>query len=324
MSNPNVTIDRNKYVGGSDLPSILGLNAKYGTSVFEFAKQKAGIIPNPFKGNQFTKYGQVMEPVIRDYINAKYQVNYLEDTIVDSERGYRGNTDGIDRNADIPILEVKTFGDELDVEYYAPQCQFYMETFDVDAVRLVGYKRPADFYTGMDYDLENDDSYFNYEFDDNRLVEHVIKRDKKLWEKIEERIIAFKNAVNELKANNDMSEDDFNNIFYGNDLVALSNKVAVLENTLASYKNIEKEYKDVKEQLYKVFEDKGLISVDFGNTKITKVAPTSYDTVSIDTAKLKDEEPNIYEKYKTVKTTNRKGYVLITIKEVDKDVITSK
>ena len=38
MSNPNVTIDRHKYVGGSDLPSILGLNAKYGTSIFEFAK----------------------------------------------------------------------------------------------------------------------------------------------------------------------------------------------------------------------------------------------------------------------------------------------
>lgn len=315
MANPNVTIDRQKYVGGSDLPSILGLNAKYGTSVFEFAKQKAGIIPNPFKGNQFTKYGQVMEPVIRDYINAKYQVNYLEDTTVDSERGYRGNTDGIDRNADIPILEVKTFGEELDVEYYTPQCQFYMETFNVDAVRLVGYKRPADFYTGMDYDLENGDSYFNYEFDDNRIVEHIIHRDKKLWEKIEERIIAFKNAVSELKANNDMSEDYFNNIFYGNDLIALSNKVAVLENKLASYKTIEKEYKDVKEALYKAFEDKGLISIDFGNTKITKVAPTSYDTVSIDTAKLKDEEPSIYEKYKVTKTTNRKGYVLITIKE---------
>ena len=324
MSNPNVTIDRNKYVGGSDLPSILGLNAKYGVSVFEFAKQKAGIIPNTFKGNQFTKYGQIMEPAVRDYINTINGVTYVEDTIIDSERGYRGNTDGIDRDADIPILEVKTFGEELDVEYYAPQCQFYMEVFDQPKCRLVGYKRPADFYKGVDYDLENDEVYFNLEFDENRIVEHVIERDPKVWEKIEERIIAFKNAVNELKANPNMSEDDFNSIFYGNDLVALSNKVAVLETTLASYKNIEKEYKDVKEKLYKVFEDKGLISVDFGNTKITKVAPTSYDTVGIDTAKLKDEEPNIYEKYKTVKTTNRKGYVLITIKEVDKDVITSE
>ena len=315
MANPNVTIDRQKYVGGSDLPSILGLNAKYGTSVFEFAKQKAGIIPNPFNGNQFTRYGQIMEPIIRDYINSTVGANYLEDTTIDNERGYRGNTDGIDRNAEIPILEIKTFGEELDVEYYTPQCQFYMEAFDQDSCLLVGYKRPTDFYTGMDYDLENDDSYFNYEFDENRIVKHVIKRDKKLWEKINERITVFKNAVAMLKANPSMTEDEFNLLFYGNDLMVLSNKVALLENKLASYKTIEKEYKDVKDQLYKAFEDKGLISVDFGNTKITKVAPTSYDTVSIDTAKLKDEEPTIYEKYKTIKTTNRKGYVLITFKE---------
>lgn len=315
MSNPNVTIDRNKYVGGSDLPSILGLNAKYGTSIFEFAKQKAGIIPNSFKGNQFTKYGQVMEPVIRDYINSKYQCDYLEDTVVDSKRGYRGNTDGIDRNAEVPILEVKTFGEELDVEYYMAQCQFYMETFNQPRCRLVGYKRPVDFYTGVDYDLENEDSYFNYEFDENRLEEHIIERDSKLWEKIEERIKAFKNAVEKLKANPNMSEEEFNNIFYGKDLMILTNKVANLENELISIKAKDNEYKKAKEELYNLFEERGIISFDTGTVKITKVAPTSYDTISIDTAKLKDEEPSIYEKYKIVKTTNRKGYILITIKD---------
>ena len=315
MANPNVTVDRDKYVGGSDLPSILGLNTKYGTNIFEFAKEKAGIIPKTFTGNQFTKYGQVLEPVIRDWLNAKYQCNYLEDTVIDETRGYRGNTDGIDRDAEIPIIEIKTFGNELDVEYYTPQCQFYMETFNQPAVRLVGYKRPADFYTGVDYDLENGDEYFNYEFDENRIVEHVIKRDPVLWSKIDERIKAFKNAVSELKANPDMSEEEFNSLFYGNDLILLSNKVAVLEKSLETYKDIEKEYKDVKEKLYNIFEEQGLISFDTGTMKITKVAPTSYDTVSIDSKKLQDEQPAIYDKYKVVKTTNKKGYILITSKE---------
>jgi hypothetical protein len=318
MANPNVTIDRQKYVGGSDLPSILGLNAKYGTSVFEFAKQKAGIIPNLFKGNQFTKYGQVMEPVIRDYINAKYQVNYLEDTIIDSDRGYRGNTDGIDRNVDIPILEIKTFGEELDIDYYTPQCQFYMETFNQDACLLVGYKRPADFYTGVDYELENDDSHFNLEFDENNIVTHTIYRDPKLWAKIEERIIAFKKAVEKLRKNHDMTEAEFNKIFYGTDLIKMSNKMAKLETKLLKYKEIEKEHKKVKEDLYNLFEDKGILSFDTGTMKITKVAPTSYETVSIDTAKLKEENEKIYNKYKVTKTTNKKGYILITTKKEDK------
>ena len=315
MANPNVTVDRHKYVGGSDLPTILGLNAKYGTSIFEFAKEKAGIIPNSFKGNQFTKYGQKMEPVIRDYINSIYGANYLEDTVIDTVRGYRGNTDGIDRDADIPILEVKTFGEGLDVEYYTAQCQFYMETFNQDKCLLVGYKRPKDFYTGMDYDLENDDSYFNLEFDENNIVTHLIERDPKLWQKIEERIVAFKYVVGVLREHNDMTEDEFNSLFYGNDVIAMTNKVALLESQLLGLKDIEDQYKKSKEELYKIFEERGLISFDTGTMKITKVAPTSYETVSIDTKKLKEENEDIYNKYKVTKTTNRKGYILITSEE---------
>ena len=315
MSNPNVTIDRHKYTGGSDLPTILGLNAKYGKSIYDFAREKAGIIPNTFKGNQFTHYGNLMEPIIRDYINSIYGANYLEDTIIDSDRGYRGNTDGIDRQAEYPILEIKTFGENLDVEYYTAQCQFYMETFNQPACLLVGYKRPKDFYTGMDYELENDDSYFNLEFDENNIVTHVIKRDSNLWGKIENRILAFKNALEHLKADNEMTEEDFNQLFYGVDLMVMTNKVAVLETQLNNFKDIEKDYKKVKEELYKIFEDKGIVSFDTGSMKFTKVAPTSYDTVTIDTAKLKEEHEDIYNKYKLIKTTAKKGYILITNKK---------
>ena len=315
MANPNVTVDRHKYVGGSDLPTILGLNAKYGTSIFDFAREKAGIIPNSFKGNQYTKYGQKMEPIIRDYINSIYEANYLEDTIIDKERGYRGNTDGIDRDAEIPILEIKTFGDELDVEYYTAQCQFYMEVFNQNSCLLVGYKRPSDFYIGVDYDLENDDSYFNFTFDENNIVTYKIERNVSLWNKIEERILAFKKAVEMLRENKEATEEDFNKEFYGSDLITMSNKVALLETQLTSIKEVEKEAKKLKDDLYNLFEEKGIISFDTGSIKITKVAPTSYDTVSIDTTKLKEEHEEIYEKYKIIKTTNRKGYVLITNKK---------
>lgn len=320
MANANVTIDRYKYVGGSDLPTILGLNMKYNKKPFDLALEKAQIVPNSFTGNQFTKYGQKMEPVIRDYINAKYQVNYLEDTIIDETKHYRGNTDGIDRDADIPILEVKTFGEELDVDYYTAQCQFYMETFDRDACLLVGYKRPKDFYTGIDYELENDDSYFNFEFDPNNLVEHIIYRDKNVWAKIEERITAFKNGVGYLAENReDYAEEEFNKIFYGADLIETTNKVAVLEDKLKAMKTVEADCKKAKEDLYNLFEKKGLISLDTGTVKITKVAPTSYDTVSVDTKKLKEENEEIYNKYKVTKTTNKKGYILITLKESEKN-----
>lgn len=317
MSNPNVTIDRQKYVGGSDLPSILGFNQKYGKSVYLFAKEKAGIIPNDFKGNEYTRYGQLMEPIIRDYINSEYNTNYLEDTIVDEVRGYRGNTDGIDRNAVYKILEVKTFGENLDVDYYEPQCQFYMETFNVDSCILVGYKRPISFYTGIDYDLEYDDFYFNTTFDENNLVIHQIKRDKKKWEKIETQIFKFKETVRYLKENPDTTEMEFNEMFYGSELITKSNELNIVENQLSLLKDLETKSKKIKEDIYKIMEEKDIISFETENIKITKVSPTEYNTVSIDSNKLKEDYEDIYEKYKVIKSTKRKGYVLITLKGKD-------
>jgi len=315
MSNPNVTVDRHKYVGGSDLPSILGLNSKYGTKIFEFAKEKVGIIPKTFKGNQFTKYGQLMEPTIRDYINSTYGAKYVEDTIIDTDRKYRGNTDGIDPLTEIPILEVKTFGKELDVVYYEAQCQFYMETFNQPACRLVGYKRPDDFYTGVDYELEFGDEYFNLEFNENRIEEHIIYRNKDKWFKIENRIEAFKNACEKLKENPNMTEEEFNSIFYGTEVITLSNKITTLEKQLTQLSEINEEYTKAKDELYKLFEAKNIISFETDNIKITKVSPSSYEKTTVDTKKLEEDYSEIYNKYKVTKTVNKKGYILITNKD---------
>ncbi|MDK8230763.1 YqaJ viral recombinase family protein, partial [Escherichia coli] len=59
----NVTENRNIYVGGSDVPTILGIN-KY-NSQFELAKEKTGIQPSQFTGNEYTAFGNALEPQIR-------------------------------------------------------------------------------------------------------------------------------------------------------------------------------------------------------------------------------------------------------------------
>ena len=169
-----------------------------------------------------------------------------------------------------------------------------------------------------DYNLENDDSFFNFEFDENRIVQHVIKRNEELWSKIENRIKAFQEAVTLLKQGRIMTEAEFNSTFYGLDLIAKSTELVRLENKLVDFKKIEADYKKMKEDLYKLFDERGILSFDTGVVKITKIAPTSYETVSIDSAKLEEELPDIYEKYKVKKTTNKKGYILITQKKEEK------
>lgn len=198
MANQNVTVDRDKYVGASDLPTILGLNKSYGKSTIQFAKEKLKLEESTFKGNQYTKYGQLMEPLIRNFINEYYGFNFVEDTIIDEKRKLRGNCDGIDRSAK-KLLEIKTFSNKLKVDYYTPQCQMYMELFDIDECWLVGYDRPSDFYAGIDYELENDDAYFNTDFYADRVVLYILHRDCEEWKRIEVEIDKFKYLCDCLK-----------------------------------------------------------------------------------------------------------------------------
>ena len=194
----DVTIDRNKYIGGSDLPTILGWNKRYGKSILQFAKEKLGLEPSTNKPNQFTRYGQLMEPKVRDYINMEYDFSFKEDTCCDEVRKYRGNCDGLDKRKRV-LFECKTFSGKLKVDYYTPQCQMYMNLFDIEECWLVGYERPEDFYTGIDYELENDDMFFNTDFDKDRLVIHIIKRDDDYFKGIETEIEKFKYLLECLK-----------------------------------------------------------------------------------------------------------------------------
>lgn len=194
----DVEKNRDKYIGGSDLPYILGkATYKYGKSRIEFAKEKLGLIPKG-TGNEYTYYGHVMEPLVRDYINDLLGYHFKEDTFTDETRKYRANTDGIDR-ACHTILEVKTFSKSLDVSYYEPQCQFYMELYNCDVCLLVGYDRPEDFYTGVDFTIENTDEYFDFSFDESRVHIYKIYRNYEMFEEMEIEINKFKYLLNCLK-----------------------------------------------------------------------------------------------------------------------------
>ena len=182
----------------SDLPTILGLNKQYGKTIIQFAKEKLKIEPSDFNGNQFTHYGHVMEEKVRNYINETFNLNFVEDTMIDDIRKYRGNCDGLDKDKKL-LFECKTFSGKLKVDYYTPQCQFYMELFDIDECWLVGYERPDDFYIGIDYSLEPYDHYFNFDFDENKVVIYKIERDKEYFNTIEVEINKFKYLLECLK-----------------------------------------------------------------------------------------------------------------------------
>lgn len=311
-----VTKDRHKYIGGSDIPIIMGISSF--KSRYDLLLEKAQLKDNDFNGNQYTEYGTLMEPKIRDYINDTYEVDFKEgkhiksyDRINDNNIpvNIRIHTDG---ETEDTILEIKTTSqikDSLDhYKAYLVQLLFYMCVADKPNGALAIYERPEDL-----------DTEFNK---DNLIIYHIKAEDyKTLIEEILNSVATFTEDLEKLKDNPFLTEEDL----IPKDISGLANHIAQLEERLASYKKIETQIKDEKEQLRQAMIDNNVKSWETPNhIKVTLVAdiPEKTETKEVfNEDKLKEEQPEIYINYvetKEVTKRGRKGFVKITLPKEDK------
>lgn len=289
---PNVTEKRNMFVGGSDVPTILGLN-KY-KSQFELAQEKVGIKERTFKGNEYTEFGNILEPQIRDYINAVNGTIFVPQTKIDKHRNIRSNTDGYDFENNL-ILEIKTHGANPTLKVYEAQMQLYMAQFGCDHGWLALYKRP-----------EN----FDAEFDSSRLKIEVVERNDDYIYHIHDAIETFWIRCEFLKDNPEATEQEFYN-FGQNEVQFIANKVSKLEVQLAQFKLLQDEYKKAKQQLHDAMEAYDIKKFETDHIIITRTLPT--ERKSIDSKRLKEELPDIASKYERISKVD--GSVRIKLKE---------
>ena len=303
----NVKVDRNKYIGGSDIPIIMGISPF--KTRFDLLLEKAGIKDNDFTGNEYTEYGNVLEPQIRDYINKKYNLGFEEYKKINGD--IRVHLDGFNNAS---VLEIKTTSqihnsiDEYKV--YLVQLLFYMQEVNADFGRLAVYERPDD---------------FNEEFDENRLTQYTIciTDYKELLDQINKAVNQFRIDLEKVKANPFITEEELMPI----DLTELSNKIVALETRLAEYKALEQEQKELKAQLKSAMENNGVKSWETPNgVKITLVVDTpdkeveeeyyNEDQFIADNLELHEAYHNKLAEYKDTRIVIKKGkagYVKITL-----------
>jgi hypothetical protein len=256
-----------------------------------------------------------MEIEIRNHINKEYE--FVDHCIVDEENKFRGNLDGIDMKAK-KILEIKTCGEDVDINEYMHQVQFYLELayqrYGIKTCLLAVYVRPKVFYTGLSYSIQRDDSYFETFLEEENLTIHEIKRDPKYFKSVLPTVERFKKASEMLKANPKMSQQAFNEVFYGNKLVLKSTGITLLQRKINFYKELENELESAKKEIYQIFSERGIKQYSDQSIKITKIDPQEVVTVSIDNKRLQKEKPDVYDKYKKINKSKRKGYVRLTVK----------
>ena len=299
----DVTEDRDKYIGGSDIPAILGIS-KF-TSRWQLLLQKAGLEDRSFAGNRFTEYGHIIEPQIREHINQVYRTIFVPNRVINGDIRY--HADGF--NGDC-VLEIKSTSDIYSTvdgyKVYLVQLLKGMEENHVTKGKLAVYERPED---------------LNPNFDPQRLQVFDIRMEdyQNLLNHINKEIDKFRADLKRLKENPLLSEQDFLPI--GNGLIELSNKVVKFENQLAAMKEIENQLKEAKKQLYNEMLKHNVKSwTSPSGTKITRVDEVLGKTKTVaelDVEAFKKECPATYERYCRMvekKTNGKSGFVRITVR----------
>lgn len=299
----DVSEDRDKYIGGSDIPVILGISPF--KTRWQLLLEKAGLEQSSFSGNKYTEYGHIIEPKIREFINEEMNTNFQPTRLIHND--LRLHTDGFNGQF---VLEVKstsqTHEKVEDYKLYLVQLLKYMEEHEVKNGILAVYKRPED---------------MNPEFDVSRLQLFSIKLSdyELLLAHVNKELDKFRKDLERLKENPLLSEHDF--LPQSTELVTLANKVAQFEAQLASMKELEEKCKKAKKELYDQMVKHDVKSWTMPNgtklTRVDEIPSTTKEVTELDEDAFKSAYPLIHAHYcvtKVKKVNGKSGYVRISTK----------
>lgn len=313
----SVKQDREKFIGGSDIPIIMELSPF--KSRFDLLLEKAGYKKNDFEGNVFTEYGNTMESKIRDYVSQYFEVNFEEGKhIVEIPEIWNAHPNGMmvrchtDGENDVSILEIKTtsqlYDNVDDYELYLVQLLFYMYMTGKQNGLLAVYKRPDDLSVAFDVDNLQ---LFGISMNDYLDLINDIKN----------AVIRFLDDLQKVKSNPFITEEEL----LPADVTEIASRIVAFEQQLARMKELEKKVKSEKDRLKDAMERAGVKKWETPNGYKITLIPDSEDTVeqqeSFNAERFMAEHPRLVKKYmetKNVIKKGKKGYVKITSPKEEK------
>lgn len=313
----SVSQDRDKFIGGSDIPIIMELSPF--KSRFDLLLEKAGYKKNDFEGNVFTEYGNTMESKIREHVNSELISTFVEGKhIMDVPKDWNEHPNGMrirchtDGEIDDAILEIKTtsqvFDSLDDYQIYLVQILFYMAMTGKETGLLAVYKRPDD----MDETFNAD----NLQIWEIHMTDH-----QALLDDIKNAVSRFLDDLQKVKSNPFITEDEL----LPAEIPEITKRIIAFEQQVSRMKELEKKIKDEKDRLKTAMERAGVKKWETPNGYKITLIPDSDDKVeqeeSFNAEKFMAEHPELVEQYtetKAVIKKGKKGYVRITAPKEDK------
>ena len=313
----SVSKDREKFIGGSDIPIIMELSPF--KSRFDLLLEKAGYKKNDFEGNVFTEYGNTMESKIREHVNSQLISTFAEGKhIMDVPEDWCEHPNGMrirchtDGEIDDAILEIKTtsqvFDSLDDYQIYLVQILFYMAMTGKETGLLAVYKRPDD----MDETFNAD----NLQIWEIHMTDHHA-----LVDDIKKAVSRFLDDLQKVKSNPFITEDEL----LPAEIPEITRRIIAFEQQVSRMKELEKKIKDEKDRLKTAMEKAGVKKWETPNGYNITLIPDSDDKVeqeeSFNAEKFMADHPELVEQYtetKNVIKKGKKGYVRITAPKEDK------
>lgn len=313
----SVSKDREKFIGGSDIPIIMELSPF--KSRFDLLLEKAGYKKNDFEGNVFTEYGNVMESKIREHINSGFISSFVEGKhIMDVPKAWNEHPNGMrirchtDGECDDWILEIKTtsqtYDNVDDYQIYLVQILFYMYMTNKEHGMLAVYKRPDD----RD-ETFNPDNLQTFEIHLGDYTDLLID--------IKQAVSRFLDDLQKVKSNPFIREDEL----LPTEIPEITKRIIAFEQQVSRMKELEKKIKDEKDRLKLAMERAGVKKWETPNGyKITLIPDAEDKTVTeefFNAERFMAEHPELVEQYMETKTSiksGKKGYVRITAPKEDK------
>ena len=300
-TNKNVLVEREKYIGSSEISTIMGIN--HFKKRYDLLLEKAGLKEPEKVDNEYVNFGSEIEKYIRDYINKDYQDDlFVENTIIKEQDiiSLRTNYDGLNSDTALEIKSTSIIHENAsEYVYYLVQLLYGMMLANVEKGILAVYKRNED---------------FKVEFEPDRLQIFTItlSQYKTLCDEINEAVEQFRIDLQKLKENPFLTEEEL----IDTSIVSIAHIVVELEEKLKQYDDLKKEHEDFKQKLKEAMQKNNLKTWEMPNgTKITLVEDKEDKVVKkFNEKQFKEENELLYNKYLEEKIQKgRAGYVLITL-----------
>ena len=324
----DVTEKRERGIGGSDIAAIMGDSPFM--SRWDLLQYKVGIKPNEFAGNEYTRYGQTMEPKIRAHLNKIFSANFEPDYVeedADKPISEFYHSDGCDKKI-TTLIEIKTTSkvftqfDAIDMgvdfekharvfyRHYLEQLLYGMHLHRFTRGMLAVYHRPAD---------------MDETFDPSRLQIFFINMEDEheLMDKIISALIEFKADWGYLQNHPEAGEADLPSLYPLTASIDEEIQVGGMDLPIAWLLQNEKALTDavkgIKDNLKKQMEEHQVSSITFSDLgiKVSYVAQGKDTTVEkFDEGQFMADHPTLWKKYQ--KQTVKKGkaaYVRCTVQK---------